>query len=776
MPDQRRPNRLIQEKSPYLLQHAYNPVDWYPWGEEAFARARQEDKPVFLSIGYSTCHWCHVMARESFGDEEVAALLNASFIAIKVDREERPDIDQVYMAACQALTGSGGWPLTVFLTPEKKPFYAGTYFPKHRRQGLPGLVEVLKLIREKWLTQRQELENSGTELLQYVAGQFAAAQPGKPGEPEQTMEPGGAVEPGKPGEPWPQLLEQGFQQLQAGFDPHYGGFGAAPKFPSPHQLLFLLRYWQRYRVAPALAMVEKTLQSMYCGGIYDHIGFGFARYATDRRWLVPHFEKMLYDNALLALAYLETRQATGKAGYGRVAREIFTYVLRDMTGPEGGFYSAQDAESEGEEGKFYLWTPEQVQEVLGLAEGEFYCRYYDITAGGNFEGRSIPNLIGRGEALFAGDSGGNGAGVNDVDPGTGDANTHQEPARPLSPASPWSAAPDASTQPASSRPPGGEQVQTTTAVAGTLAGLAKETAARLAAARARLFAAREKRVHPHRDDKILTAWNGLMIAALARGAWVLDEPAYAAAAARAARFILTHLRHADGRLLARYREGEAAYPAYLDDYAFFTWGLIELYQATFELDYLREALTLTRQMQQLFGDEGGGYYFTPHDAGELPVRPREVYDGALPSGNAVAALNLLRLARITDDDGLEEAGRSLLRALAGTVAAYPRGYTFYLCALDFCLGPVTEMILAGERAAGDTRSLLQVLRAAYLPAAVLVLRPSGPAGEEVTQLIPAAANKVALNGQATLYLCRNFTCQAPVTSAAELAQLLSSAR
>ncbi|MDN5327199.1 MAG: uncharacterized protein PWP41_1895, partial [Moorella sp. (in: firmicutes)] len=380
MPELRRPNRLIHEKSPYLLQHAYNPVDWYPWGEEAFARARREDKPVFLSIGYSTCHWCHVMARESFNDEEVAALLNDSFIAIKVDREERPDIDQVYMAACQALTGSGGWPLTVFLTPEKRPFYAGTYFPKHSRYGRPGLVELLKLIREKWATHREELEDSGAELMQYVARQFAPAPPGEPGA---------------------QVLEKGWQQLRAGFDPLYGGFSEAPKFPSPHQLLFLLRYWKRYDEAGALAMVEKTLQAMYCGGIYDHIGFGFARYSTDRRWLVPHFEKMLYDNALLALAYLEARQATGKAVYGHVAREIFTWVLRDMTSPEGGFYSALDADSEGEEGRFYLWTPAQVREVLGAEEGEFFCRYFDITAGGNFEGRSIPNLIGRGEALFA---------------------------------------------------------------------------------------------------------------------------------------------------------------------------------------------------------------------------------------------------------------------------------------------------------------------------------------------------------------------------------------
>ncbi|MDN5344653.1 MAG: uncharacterized protein PWQ18_764 [Clostridia bacterium] len=751
MTAQRRPNRLIHEKSPYLLQHAYNPVDWYPWGDEAFTRARREDKPVFLSIGYSTCHWCHVMARESFDDKEVAALLNEGFIAIKVDREERPDIDQVYMAVCQALTGSGGWPLTVFLTPKKKPFYAGTYFPKHSRHGLPGLVEVLKLIQEKWRTDRESLEESASELIQAVSSQLAPAQPGKPE---------------------PSLLAQGFEQLQSSFDAIYSGFGAAPKFPIPHQLYFLLRYWKRYGAKSALAMVEKTLQAMYCGGIYDHIGFGFARYSTDQRWLVPHFEKMLYDNALLALAYLEARQATGKAAYGRVAREIFTFVLRDMSDPEGGFYTAQDAESEGEEGKFYLWTPDQVREVLGREEGEFFCRYFDITEGGNFAGRNIPNLIGRGEELFADDAGNNGAGGN-----AGNVVALDLRAQPRQ----WDArancnaagAGNANSLQGEHRPNDGEQGQGSGEGESVLAVLDKTKAAPLVAARAKLFAAREKRVHPHRDDKILTAWNGLMIAALARGAWVLDEPAYTEAAARAARFILTHLRDAEGRLLARYRKGEAAYPAYLDDYAFLTWGLIELYQATFEPGYLREALALTGQMQELFRDEGGSYFFTPRDAGELPVRPREVYDGALPSGNSVTALNLLRLARITGDSSLEEEAATQLRSLAGTAAAYPRGYTFYLCALDFYLGPVIEMVLAGEREGEDTRALLQVLRRTYLPAAVLVLRPGGREGEEVSKLIPYTARHIPVNGKTALYLCRNFACQAPVTTPAELAQRLA---
>ncbi|OAT87144.1 thioredoxin domain-containing protein [Desulfotomaculum copahuensis] len=677
-------NRLASEKSPYLLQHAQNPVDWYPWGEEAFNRAKEENKPVFLSIGYSTCHWCHVMERESFEDAEVAALLNEGFVAVKVDREERPDIDHVYMAVCQALTGQGGWPLTVFLTPDKKPFFAGTYFPKHGRYGRPGLMQVLKLIREKWPAGRPELERSGAEILKAIASEVAVDQTG---------------------EPEARILERGFDQLKSRYDPVYGGFGEAPKFPSPHQLLFLLRYWKRRGEPAALEMVEKTLQAMYCGGIYDHTGFGFARYSTDRRWLVPHFEKMLYDNALLALAFLEARQATGNGAYGRVAREIFTYVWREMTAPEGGFYSARDADSEGVEGKFYLWTPGEVKAVLGESEGELFCRHFDITAAGNFDGGSIPNRTGREGEVFAGM----------LDP---------------------------------------------------------ETAGRLESAREKLYAAREKRVHPHRDDKILTAWNGLCIAALAVGARVLGEPDYAAAAGRAAAFIRERLRDAGGRLLARYRDGQAAFPAYLDDYAFYTWGLIELYQATFEPDYLKQALELTRQMQELFRDEKGGFFFTGRDAEELPARPKEIYDGATPSGNSVAALNLLRLARLTGDAGLEEAATEQMRAFAGAVAGYPAGHTFFLCALDFALGPATEIVLAGERGAADTQALLQVLRSAYLPEAVLALRPAGEEGERVVELIPHVAGHAPVDGKAAAYLCRNFACQAPVTDSGELAARL----
>jgi uncharacterized protein YyaL (SSP411 family) len=451
----RKANRLIREKSPYLLQHAYNPVDWHPWGEEAFEKAKREDKPIFLSIGYSTCHWCHVMERESFEDEEVGRLLNENFIAVKVDREERPDIDHVYMTVCQGLTGHGGWPLTIIMTPDKEAFFAATYLPKESRGGLTGLMDLLPHISSLWKQERQRIVNSGEKIKAWL----------------RKMEKADAVID------WNQeIVDRGFAQLAESFDKAYGGFGPAPKFPAPHNLLFLMRYYYYHNEGRALAMVEKTLECMYRGGIYDHIGFGFARYSTDRQWLVPHFEKMLYDNALLAMAYLEAYQLTGRAPYARAAREIFAYVLRDMTSPAGGFYSAEDADSEGEEGKFYTWSRDEVLQVLGEA-GESYCDAYDISMQGNFEGRNIPNLI------------------------------------------------RASTQ------------------------LREDSKERFQEQHARLFACREKRVHPFKDDKILSGWNGLMIAALAMGARILNDAQYLQAAENSANFVLQEMRRRDGRLL-----------------------------------------------------------------------------------------------------------------------------------------------------------------------------------------------------------------------------------
>lgn len=682
-------NRLSGEKSPYLLQHANNPVDWFPWGEEAFAKATREDKPVFLSIGYSTCHWCHVMERESFEDREVADLLNRHFVSIKVDREERPDIDHIYMTVCQALTGQGGWPLTVLLTPDKKPFFAGTYFPKHSKWGRSGLMEILEQVAEKWHRSRDTVTRAGDMIVDQLELHF---QPG--GEPA--------------GETPEQIVEKCFQELHASFDPKYGGFRQAPKFPTPHNIVFLLRYWRRTGNREALAMAEKTLHSMYRGGIYDHVGFGFARYSTDLRWLVPHFEKMLYDNALLALAYLEAYQATGNGFYAAVARRIFQYVLRDMTHPEGGFYSAEDADSEGVEGKFYVWTPAEVEQVLGEGKGRIYNRVYDITPGGNFEGHSIPNLI---------------MGL----PGERAAEFGLEESR--------------------------------------LSNLLEEC-------RQKLFAHREKRVRPYKDDKILTAWNGLMIAALARGAAVLNDQSYLAAAEKADCFLRTRLVR-DGRLLARYRDGEAAHKAYLDDYAFYTWGLIELYRATFHPAFLVRAVQMVRATEELFRDEkDGGFFFYGSDSEQLIARPKEVYDGATPSGNSVMALNMLQLAAATGDAQMEETARRTLEKFSGAVAEHPAGYTYFATALLFAAGPAVEVTVSGSREDPAVREMLELSRQRYNPDAVFLFRPAGDESLELEAVAPHVRQRLPIQGRGAAYVCRDRACREPVTEPAALEKML----
>jgi Highly conserved protein containing a thioredoxin domain len=576
-------NRLINEKSPYLLQHAHNPVDWYPWGDEAFAKAGRENKPIFLSIGYSTCHWCHVMERESFENNEVADLLNEKFVAIKVDREERPDIDHIYMQVCQTLTGSGGWPLTIIMTPEHQPFYAATYLPPKSRGGMMGLVELLGRLSDLWENDQEKALQAGRDISSWVqrssgfnGGQLLAKA----------------------------IFSQAYQQYTQMFDRTYGGFGSAPKFPTPHALVFLLKYHEQNPGSKALDMVEKTLTSMYQGGIYDHIGFGFARYSTDRKWLVPHFEKMLYDNALLAIAYLEAFRLTGKELYSQVAEDIFTYVMRDMQSPLGGFYSAEDADSEGEEGKYYTWSLSEVMDALG-SDGSSFCEAYDIAPAGNFEGRSIPNLIHNSRAM--------------------------------------------------------------------------ETRNQFAAERQVLLELREQRVKPLRDDKILTAWNGLMIAALAMGARIMKQQKYQEAAQKAADFILGNLRREDGRLLARYREGEALYPAYASDYAYLVWGLTELHESGAGGRYLQTALELNNDLLRLFWDEQeGGLFFYGADSEQLLTRPKEVFDGALPSDNAVATFNFLRLAKIARESELAAKARQQFQHFAGAINENPTAYSFWL--------------------------------------------------------------------------------------------------
>lgn len=682
-------NHLIHEKSPYLLQHAQNPVHWYPWGQEAFQKAQGEDRPIFLSVGYATCHWCHVMAHESFEDDEVAHLLNQSYVSIKVDREERPDIDQVYMSVCQALTGRGGWPLSIFMTPEGKPFFAGTYFPKRSRLGMSGFVELLTQIADLWKRDREKIVQAGEDVTRSI----------------QTR-------PDVPADSLPltaTTLESGQQQLAKTFDPVWGGFGAAPKFPTPHHLTFLLRRFKRSGDLQALGMTEKTLQAMRFGGIFDQIGLGFHRYSVDEKWLVPHFEKMLYDQALLAMAYTEAYQANKKPFYAQVTREIFTYVLRDLASSEGGFYSAEDADSEGQEGLFYLWTWQEVHQVLGQKTGDLFSRFYNLTPKGNFEaGRNIPTIsIPLEEFALL------------------EKMEHRE-----------------------------------------LETLLEE-------ARERLFQIRKKRIHPLKDDKILTSWNGLMIAALAKGSQALGDSAYARAAKKATDFILETMPTPTGGLYRRYRDGHLAYPGYLDDYAFFIWGLIELYETTFEIRYLEEAIRLNQRLIDLFWDpEQGGCYFTPRDGEALIAREKDLYDGAIPSGNSVTALNCLRLGRLTGNTAWEEKADRLFQNFSATVAGYPLAYTQFLNALDFMLGPSQEIVVAGDPEQKRTQEMITVIHRAFLPNKALLLRPQDDADRGIITLSPFVKDMISVNRQPTVYLCEHFACRTPITDLETLKSVL----
>ena len=679
-------NRLAYEKSPYLLQHADNPVDWYPWGAEAFERARRENKPIFLSIGYSTCHWCHVMAHESFEDPQIGSLMNDAFVSVKVDREERPDIDMLYMTVCQMMTGSGGWPLTIIMTPDKKPFFAGTYIPRETRFGRLGMSDLIPRIKEIWATRKDEVLSSASQIT--TALQKATLP--TPGE-----ELGEA------------MLHLAYEQLRDRFDEKHGGFGGAPKFPTAHNLLFLLRYWKRTKDRKALDMVEKTLQEMRRGGIYDHIGFGFHRYSTDRQWLVPHFEKMLYDQALLAMAYIETFQATGREEYAQTAREIFTYVLRDMTAADGGFYSAEDADSEGEEGKFYLLTYGEIKRILAPEEADFPVKVFNIAENGNFTdevagsktGRNIPHLT-----------------------------------KPLK------------------------------EIASELNVSVLELQKRLESIRQKLFAYRDKLIHPHKDDKILTDWNGLMVAALATGARVLTEPRYASAAKRAVGFILDNMLASDGRLLHRYRDGEAALPAHLDDYAFLIHGMLELYETTFEVDYLEKALRLNEYLLEHFWDDkNGGFYFTADDGEGLLIRQKEIYDGAIPSGNSIAMLNLLRLGRMTANSGLEQKAARIGRAFFENVRQSPSAYTQLMIAVDFAAGPSYEVVIAGDPRADDTGKLLRAVQQEFIPNKIVIFLPAGFDSSDIKHIAPFTRYQSTIDDKATAYVCVNHNCRLPTT-------------
>lgn len=691
-------NRLVFEKSPYLLQHAANPVDWHPWGEGAFQKAKETDKPIFLSIGYSTCHWCHVMEHESFEDPQVAALINETFIPIKVDREERPDIDRIYMSVSQALTGTGGWPLTIILTPEKQPFFAGTYFPKESRFQRTGLMEIIPKLAELWKNKRGELLESADKIVNYL-------------KQNNTTDTGELNKP---------VLDRAYQQLSDRFDSVQGGFGSAPKFPSAHNLTFLLRYWHQTGENHALEMVELTLKKMRLGGIFDQVGFGFHRYSTDPYWLLPHFEKMLYDQAMLAMAYVEVFQATGKEEYTQTAREILTYVLRDMTSPEGGFYSAEDADSDGEEGLFYLWTPEEFRESLGDEGGELFINLLNMEVGGNFFDEASKSKTGRSILYLK---------------------------KPLAELNREINLPE------------------------------EEFSDFWEKTRQTLYEIREKRIHPFKDDKILTDWNGLMIAAFAKAAAAMGEPQYALAAKNAADFIWDNLRDEDGKLQKRYRDGEAGLPAHLDDYAFLVWGMLELYEAEFDPEYLQRAIDLNAMMLEEFWDpQNGGLFFTAEGQTDLIVRSKEIYDGAIPSGNSVAVFNLLRIGRMTANPDLEEKARLIGSAFSSQVSSVPVGHTQLLSAMIFAFGPAYEVVITGDAEAAETIAMLEALNLNYHPNKVTLFRPIGNQKPSITELAEFTKSQFPIDGKATAYVCKDYTCSAPTTDINEMLTLLQTRR
>ena len=689
------PNRLRYEKSPYLLQHADNPVDWYPWGEEAFERAKALDRPVFLSIGYSTCHWCHVMEHESFEDREVAGLMNKMFVSIKVDREERPDIDQVYMTVSQLLTGRGGWPLTIILTPDKKPFYTATYIPKNSRFGTVGMMDLIPRIGLLWESKREDIAASADRVTDILG--------------HSVPDKGGGDLDGE-------ILKHAFDEMAESFDTEHGGFGTAPKFPSPHNLGFLLRYWKRTDEPDALSIVEKTLDEMQMGGVYDHLGGGFHRYSTDREWRVPHFEKMLYDQALLTIAYIDAYLVTGNEAYALTAKQTLEYLLRDMKDTGGGFYSAEDADSEGEEGKFYLWTEDEVRKLLEEREAEAFVAAYNIEAGGNYLEEATGSRTGR-NILYRERS------LNDE---ARDLGASEEELREV-----------------------------------------------LDTAKEKLFRHRQGRVHPHRDDKILTDWNGLAIAALAKAGRALEEPRYTEAAAGAAEFILSEMRTEDGRLLHRYREGEAKVDAYTDDYAFMVWGLLELYESTFEPEYLKEAVTLNEDLIEHFWDtENGGFYFSADDGERLLIRTKEFYDGAIPSGNSVAMMNLLRLGRITGDSKMEDSASEIASSASQSVQKAPRAFTALLSSLDFGLGPTLEVVISGAAAAADTKEMLRAVSGTYAPHDIVLFRDPDGNCSAIDDIAPWVKEMGKVDDRAAAYVCEGRTCMLPTTDVGRLLEAI----
>ena len=678
-------NRLTHETSPYLLQHAHNPVDWYPWGEEALTRAKQEQKPILLSIGYSACHWCHVMERESFENEEIAAVMNELFINIKVDREERPDLDEIYMNAVQIMTRQGGWPMTVFLTPDLKPFYGGTYYPPTDRYGRPGFPKVMHAVAEAFSGQNTQVLQQADQITAHLAQMSNVVDPHHR---ELTEE----------------LLTNAFQNYQSQFDSHHGGFGNAPKFPPSMGLPFLLRYWHHSGNANALEMVELTLEKMARGGMYDQLGGGFHRYSTDAHWLVPHFEKMLYDNAQLAVAYFEAYQATQKPFYRDIATETLDYVLSEMYDAEnGGFYSTQDADSEGVEGKFFVWEPNDVEDIIGEENAEIFCEYYDITPQGNFEGENILHV--------------------------------QTP-------------PDI--------------------FARKLRIDIEELEALLTEGKQKLFEAREKRIKPGLDDKILTSWNGIMIRGMAMGYQLTGKPEYLEACEKSAEFVLTTLSQDNGLLLRTYRDGKSHLNAYLEDYSYFIAGLIALYEASFEPRWLTEAERLAHLMIDQFGDDAGdGFFFTGKAHEVLIVQSKSAYDGATPSGASLAIHSLLRLAKHLDKPEFHDKAVETLLLYFHQMEGMPSGSGQLLCELAFLLSTPKEIAIIGEKGDSKTEAMLAALHNTYQPNKIVALSESAEG-----QMLPLLAGKTQVDNTATAYVCENYVCQAPTTDVEAFVELL----
>lgn len=707
-------NHLATESSPYLLQHQNNPVDWYPWGPEAIGRAKAENKPIFLSIGYAACHWCHVMEHESFENEPIAQYLNEHFVSIKVDREERPDLDQIYMNAVQMLTGRGGWPMSMFLTPDLKPFYGGTYWPPTPRMGMPGFEQVLAAVNDAWQNRQEMVLKQAEELtgyLQTVGEEEASGGRESPGnkpslaiptdrEADASRSSGISPDGAK------QVLDNAVRQLSRAFDSRHGGFGSAPKFPHSMDLQLLLRLWKRQSREALLEMVTLTLDKMAAGGIYDHLAGGFARYSVDERWLVPHFEKMLYDNALLTSAYLDAYLVTREERFARVVRETCNYILTYMTDAAGGFHSTEDADSEGEEGKFYVWTPAEIKKVLGEKAGDRFCYVYDVTDAGNFEhGNSILNLP--------------------------------------------------------------KTIEQCAALRGwDLDELKKE----LTDSRIKLLAARDQRVRPGKDDKVLVSWNALMIDALARAGRITDQPEYVIAGEKAATFVLRQMSRSDGRLLHTWRHGQAKLDGYLDDYSYFVNALVTLYEATFNERWVDEAVRLADLMIKHCEDkERGGYFFTADDHEQLIARNKDLHDASVPSGNAMAATALIRLGHLTGrTDFLESAGRTLAAATS-VLERMPTAVGQMLIALDSWMGPAQELVLVGGVDEAAIQEVLAAIQKSFLPRSVIAYRGQSESSmHHSTALEPLFARRAATDGQTTLYVCESFACQAPVKGAEQI--------